>query len=60
MVKSSKLQLKSTMEKFKFKQPIDRPTRITRKSETLIDLVFTNRPERQKLIISSLAFQITI
>lgn len=41
-----KTKLKSTMGTFKYKQMIDRPTRVTRKSETLIDLIFTNRPER--------------
>lgn len=46
MVKSEKSKLKPLMEKFKYKQLIDKPTRITRKSETLIDLIFTNRPER--------------
>ncbi len=44
--KRGKTKLKSTMEKFKYIQLIDRPTRVTRKSETLIDLIFTNRPER--------------
>jgi hypothetical protein len=44
--KSGKSKLKSTMEKFKYKQLISRATRITRKSETLIDMIFTNRPER--------------
>lgn len=33
------------MGTFKYKQMIDRPTRVTRKSETLIDLIFSNRPE---------------
>lgn len=34
------------MEKLKYKQLIAKPTRITRHCETLIDLIFTNRPER--------------
>ncbi len=46
MVKSEKSKLKPLMEKFKYKQLVDKPTRITRKSGTLIDLIFTNRPER--------------
>ena len=46
MDKKAKLKLKSTMEKFKYKQLIGKPTRITKNSETLIDLVFTNRAER--------------
>ena len=44
--KKGKSKLKSAMEKYKYKQLIDKPTRITRTSETLIDLIFTNRPER--------------
>lgn len=46
MEKSGKFKLKSIMEKFKYKQLIGRPTRITRKSETLIDLTFTNRKDK--------------
>lgn len=46
MDKSEKSKLRPLMEKFKHKQLIDKPTRITRKSGTLIDLIFTNRPER--------------
>lgn len=44
--KKSKIKLKSIVEKLKYKQLIAKPTRITRHSETLIDLIFTNRPER--------------
>ena len=44
--KRGKTKLKSTMGTFKYKEMIDRPTKVTRKSETLIDLIFTNRPER--------------
>ena len=44
--KKAKTKLKAAMEKFKYKQLIDKATRITRKTETLIDLIFTNRPER--------------
>lgn len=44
--KSSKMKLKVLVDKFKYKQLIDKPTRVTRSSKTLIDLILTNRPER--------------
>lgn len=34
------------MTKFDYKQMIKGPTRITRQTKTLIDMAFTNRPER--------------
>nr|XP_054591087.1 uncharacterized protein LOC129154844 [Nothobranchius furzeri] len=43
--KKGRAKLKLTRDKFKYKQLIDSPTRVTRKSETLIDLILTNRPE---------------
>lgn len=43
---NSRTKLKSLMDKFKYMQMINKPTRITRHTETLIDLIFVNRPER--------------
>lgn len=57
--KSEKSKLKPVMEKFKYKQLLDKPAHITRKSGNLIDLIFTNRPERAvkmyNLIITGLS-----
>ena len=44
--KSGKQKLKMLMSKHNFKQMVKDPTRITRTSKTLIDLIFTNKPER--------------
>ena len=38
-------KLHEITEAFQFEQMIDKPTRITDHSETIIDLVFTNKPE---------------
>jgi len=43
---NNRTKLKALMDKFKYKQMINTPTRITRHSATLIDLIFVNRPER--------------
>lgn len=44
--KNCKHKLKVLMTKFNYQQIIVGPTRITRHTKTLIDLAFTNRPER--------------
>ncbi len=44
--KCSKQKLKSITVKHKFNQLIKCPTRITKTRKTLIDLAFTNKPER--------------
>lgn len=44
--KKCKHKLKALMTKFNYRQMIVGPTRITRHTKTLIDLAFTNRPER--------------
>lgn len=46
--KAKRKDLKRVMSNFDFQQVVEGPTRITNSSETLIDLVFTNRPERIK------------
>ena len=38
-------KLHEITEAFQFEQMIEQPTRITEHSETIIDLVFTNKPE---------------
>ena len=42
---NSKILLDSIIEPFSLTQFIDKPTRITDKSKTLIDLIFANKPE---------------
>ena len=44
--KKSRSKLKSTMSKFDFSQVIEGPTRITKSTQSQIDLLFTNRVER--------------
>ncbi len=44
--KTNRRRLKSLLDKFSFTQLIEGPTRLTALSETCIDLVFTNKPER--------------
>lgn len=44
--KTCREKLQSLMAKFNYTQMIKGPTRISRKSKTLIDMVFTKRPER--------------
>jgi len=44
--KKARKHLKVTTDRHNFKQLIQQPTRITSRSETLIDLLFVNRPER--------------
>lgn len=44
--KSSKQKLKTNMTKFYYLQMIKGPTRITKQTKTLIDMAFTNKPER--------------
>ena len=44
--KKAKIKLKTIMAKFNFQQLVKTPTRITGTSKTLIDHLFTNRPER--------------
>lgn len=44
--KADRKNLKSVTDHFNFTQLIDQPTRITNRSRTRIDLVFTNKPER--------------
>ncbi len=39
-------KLKNITDYFNLTQLIEQPTRITNRSETKIDLLFTNRPER--------------
>ncbi|MGL5684566.1 MAG: endonuclease/exonuclease/phosphatase family protein, partial [Vagococcus fluvialis] len=46
MIKSERKQLKEITQKYDFYQQINGPTRITKKSQTAIDLIFTNKPER--------------
>lgn len=44
--KSSKQKFKTIMTKLNYLQMIKGPTRITRQTKTLIDMAFTNKPER--------------
>lgn len=44
--KKTKKKLKYSMSKFDFSQKIKGPTRITRSTQTQIDLMFSNREER--------------
>ncbi len=44
--KGGRKKLKNITDYFNFTQLIEQPTRITNRSETKIDLLFTNRPER--------------
>lgn len=44
--KEDRRNLKTITDKFSLTQFIDKPTRITNQSQTKIDLLFTNRPER--------------
>ena len=44
--KSCKQKLKMILSKHNFQQMVKRPTRITRMSKTMIDLIVTNKPER--------------
>ena len=44
--KSDRKRLKEITDKFNFTQLVKGPTRITESSETQIDLVFSNKPER--------------
>ncbi len=44
--KKIKQKLKMIMSKYNFQQIVKTPTRITRNSKTLIDLIYTNREER--------------
>lgn len=39
-------KLKDVMEMFQMTQMISKPTRLTRASKTLLDLIFTNKPDR--------------
>ena len=45
-IKSIRKNLKKTTDHFSLSQLIEKPTRITSKSQTRIDLLFTNKPER--------------
>jgi len=44
--KCGRKKLKNITDYFNLTQLIEQPTRITNRSETKIDLLFTNRPER--------------
>ncbi len=44
--KGGRKKLKNITDYFNLTQLIEQPTRITNRSETKIDLLFTNRPER--------------
>jgi len=44
--KCGRKKLKNTTDYFNLTQLIEQPTRINNRSETKIDLLFTNRPER--------------
>lgn len=44
--RGNKQKLQSVMAKFSFQQVTKGPTRNTRQANMLIDLMFTNRPER--------------
>lgn len=43
---STRINLKLITDSFDLKQLISGPTRITNSTKILIDLIFTNRPER--------------
>ena len=38
--------LKDIAKKFQLTQMVNRPTRLTKSSQTLLDLIFTNKPDR--------------
>lgn len=44
--KNNKQKLKMMMSKLNFQQIIKGPTRITRNTKTLIDMIFTNKPDQ--------------
>jgi endonuclease/exonuclease/phosphatase (EEP) superfamily protein YafD len=44
--KSHRIKLKRLLQKHSLQQMVKGPTRVTRTSKTMIDLIVTNRPER--------------
>lgn len=44
--KSRRKRLKDITNKFQMSQMISSPTRLTSSSQTLLDLIFTNKPDR--------------